>query len=470
MLADVRASVYTRISQDRVGLAAGVTRQREACDARCRDRGWAIASHHEDNDITASGRKKRAGFEAMLADIAKGEVGAVVAWSLDRLQRNRRDELRLYELCRDRGVIISLVNGAELDFGSATGRLVADNLGSLARFEIELKSDRQLAASRQAALAGRRVGGRRPFGYEADGVTVRLHEAAAVRDGFRAVLAGVPLGEIARDWNRRGFTTGQARRKGEHAGEPSPWRRYSVRMVLRNPRYAGLRSLRGEIVAAAEWPPLVDEGTFHAVRAVLDDPGRRDNPSRGVALLTGIGLCGVCGAAVHAGGATGGIRGYRCSGSTGHVARRAEPVEQYVSAVIVERLSRPDAAELLIDRALPDLDALRTESAALRSRLDSLAVDFADGELTASQLRAATDRLRGRLGEIENEMADAARVDVLGPVVTARDLRAAWGGLGVARQRAVVDMLAMVTVMPAGRGTRTFRPESVAIEWRVERD
>jgi site-specific DNA recombinase len=464
-VAEVKAIVYTRISQDRVGLKAGVTRQREDCERRCSERGWTILAQHSDNDVSAAGKRKRPGFEAMLASIESGEVGAVVAWSLDRLQRNRRDELRLYEACREHNVVISLVNGAELDFGSATGRLVADNLGSLARFEIELKSDRQIAASEQAAKAGRRVGGRRPFGYEADGMTIRENEAQAVRDGFRDVLAGVPLAEIARSWNQRGFVTGQGRR-GEHAGEPSPWRPGAVRFVLKNPRYAGLRALRGEVVARAQWPGIVDEGTFQAVRSLLADPGRRRAPTRGVALLTGIGRCGICGATVHAGGATKGVRSYRCRESLGHVARRSEPVDSYVSAVMAARLSRPDAVELLVDRARPDLDALRTEAAGIRSRLDSLAVDFADGELTTSQLRAATDRGRARLAEVEAEMADAGRADVLGPLINGEDTQAAWDALTPPRRRAVIDLLATVTVHPAGRGTRTFRPESVGVDWK----
>ena len=50
-------------------------------------------------------------------------------------------------------------------------------------------------------------------------------------------------------------------------------------------------------------------------------------------LLTGIALCGVCGATVNAGGRNGptgrkGLRIYRCTASYGHVSRFAEPVER----------------------------------------------------------------------------------------------------------------------------------------------
>jgi site-specific DNA recombinase len=457
-LADVAAIVYTRISQDRTGQAAGVARQLDDCERRCAERGWTIMARHCDNDASAAGKRHRPGFEAMLSDVESGKVDAVVAWSLDRLQRNRRDELRLYELCRDRGVIISLVNGAELDFASATGRLVADNLGSLARFEIELKSDRQKAAALQAAKAGRRLGGRRPFGYRADGVTIRPAEADAVRDGFEALLAGVNLAAIAREWNGRGFTTGQG----------SPWSAYSVRKVLNNPRYAGLRRHNGEIVGKAQWPAVVAEETAQAVWATLADPARRRTPQRGRYLLTGLALCGLCGSTVHGGGnGKTGHRNYRCSGSLGHFSRQAEPVDDYVTAVILARLARPDAAELLADTGKPDLDGMRTRSAVLRTRLDQLATEFGDGVLTASQLRTATERTRTNLAVVEAEMADAARVDILGPVVNAENVTAAWDALSTARRRLVIDLLAEVTVYPPGRGTRTFRPETIDVEWRT---
>jgi site-specific DNA recombinase len=468
-LADVKAIVYLRISSDRTGLEAGVTRQREDCLQRCSERGWTVVSVEADNDTSATSGKHRPGFDAVLKAVEDGSASVVVAWAVDRLQRSRRDEARLYEACQRQGVLLSLVKGADLDFSTAAGRFVADSLGSVARMEVEMKSERQQRAQLQAAQAGRRSTGRRPFGYDDDGMTIREKEATAIRDGYRATLAGVPLSEIARDWNQRGLVSGQERR-GKHLGEPSPWRRDSVRHVLLNPRNAGLRAYKREIITKALWPEVVDESTYRAAVAVLTHPGRRRAPIGGKALLTGVARCGVCGngTTVHAGGGTTrGVRNYRCSASTGHFARKAEPVDDYVSGVVVARLAQADAHDLLIDRDLPDLDALRDEAVAIRSRLDTLASDFADGTLTGSQLRTATERLRANLASAEAKMADAGRVDVLGPLVNADDVQAVWDRLSTARQRAVIDALMVVTVLPPGRGVRDFNPDTVRIEWRT---
>ena len=168
---------------------------------------------------------------------------------------------------------------------------------------------------------------------------------------------------------------------------------------------------------------------------------------------------------MHGKGARRQYRTYRCSSVAGHIARSAEPIEHFVSEIVIERLSRPDAAELLIDVEKPDLDLLRERALAYRTRLDALATEFADGDLTASQLRIATDRIRTKLAETEAEMADAGRADVLGPLVQTDDVRAVWEGLSTGKQRAVISALMEVRIQSVKQGTRTFRPESVPVTW-----
>jgi len=460
-LADVKALVYVRQSQDRRGEELGVTRQREDCERLAELRGWQITGIHADNDTSASGKRRRPAFESVLAALEHGEAEAVVAWSLDRLTRNRRDQLRLVEACEKAGTVVALVRGSDIDMTTPAGRLVADVLGSVARHEIEQKSDRQRRAAQQAAHQGRRVGGRRPFGFDDDGVTVRPVEAAAVRAAYTALLTGSSLGSVARDWNARGLPTPQ----GHRDGTPSGWSSQTVGRTLRKPSYAGLRAHRGEIVATACWPALVDEETWRAAQAVLTDPARRF-PGGDRLLLTGIALCGVCGATLHAGGAAGGYRMYRCSGSRGHVGRMARPIEDYVCGVVVARLARPDAAGLMAVIDGPDTAELRRDADTLRLRLEQVAIEFADGALTAQQLRAATERLRTRLAVVEQELAVTGRVNLLKPLVGAGDVSVAWQALPVERQRAVIDLLMTVTVQPAGRGTRTFRRETVQVRWR----
>ncbi|WP_433787202.1 recombinase family protein [Actinomycetospora sp. CA-101289] len=459
-----RAAVYLRISSDRTGDELGVTRQREDVQSLIDGRGWSLAGEYVDNDTSAAGKRRRPAFEALLGVVRAKQVDIVVAWALDRLARTARDRLALIDACRDAGVMIALARGSDIDPTTPAGRLTAGVLGEVAQHEIDAKSDRQRRAAVQAAQQGRRIGGRRPFGYGDDGMTVRDDEAAAVRRGYQDLFEGVPLARIARDWNAQGFRTGQRSYRARTRGEPTTWRADAVRRVLSNPRNAGIRAHLGEEVGPALWPALVDVETFRAACAVLADPGRNTG-GMGRAhrqLLTGIGLCGVCGATVHGGGASHGKPVYRCTVSS-HLSRLRDPVDDFVTRVIVGRLGRADAVDLLVDHDRPDAGALRDEAAMLRARLDSLATEFADGELTASQLRTATERLRARLAEVQTAQAEAGRASILSPLVAADDVAAAWDALDVDRRRAVIDALVVVRLHPPGRGTRIFRPETVEI-------
>ncbi len=88
-----------------------------------------------------------------------------------------------------------------------------------------------------------------------------------------------------------------------------------------------------------------------------------------------------------------------------HVARQAAPVEDFIERLVIARLSRPDAADLLtVPEGGPDVAALREEAAAIRRNLEEMAADRALGLITRVQMIAATDRGNARLAEIEAQL------------------------------------------------------------------
>jgi site-specific DNA recombinase len=470
--------IYVRQSMDRTGDEQAVSRQREDCQKLAQRRELNVVEVVVDNDVSASGRKPRPGFDLVIEMLAARRVQAVIAWDMTRLTRNHRDTLRLLEVGQAAGATLLFVRGSDLNLGSADGRTLAGILSSIAHGEIEKKAERQRRAAQQAAEAGRPVGGRRPFGYEPDKITIRPVEAEALRAAYDAVLAGVSLARVAAELNAKGLGTGQRSRK---TGEPSWWTAQTLRPVLLSPRYAGLRAVtvRPEygrptwrVIGPAVWPAIVSEETWRATEELLNHPSRF-TPGGARGLLTGVARCGVCaGGSTVRRGATSRQNGrsghatYRCATTPGHLARSVEPVDEYLGEVVVERLSRPDASSLLIDTSRPDAAELRRRATALRSRLDGLAALFAEGALTAEGVRRESARLKKRLAEVEAQQADAGRVDVLGPLVDAENVRAVWEALGTDRQRAVIDTLMTVTLLAPGRGARTFRPESMIIEWK----
>jgi site-specific DNA recombinase len=463
----MRAAIYLRQSLD---VSEGIERQRTRTKALVKARGWTLVGEYQDNATSATkARGSGTDWARLLGDLEAKRVEVVVAVDVDRLVRTQRDLITLI----DHGAKVVTVDG-EIDLSAADGEFRAMLLASLARFEVRRKSERQKRANEHRIANGQRTGSsRRQFGYDRDGVTVVDAEAGAIRDGYAALLSGVPLAGIARDWNARGLTTTQRRQaRSGHEGEPSPWTAGSVRAVLSNARNAGIVTYLGNEASGAgeaSWPALVDEATFRATVALLRDPARRTSaPRYGKHLLSGLARCGVAGCEGHAhagGNARRGVKGYRCSAAAGHFARMAEPIEEYVVGWVIEALSADDARDLLVKPA-EDTRALRREALALGRRLNDVAGLVADGTLTAAQARSAADRLKVERAAVEVRIADAGRVDVLGPLVGAEDVRAAWEGLDTDRQRAVIDTLMTVTIYPVGRGSRTFRPQTVGIAWK----
>jgi site-specific DNA recombinase len=453
----MRAFVYLRQSLDRNGSRAAVDRQREDCKKLCAERDWTIVHEYVDNDVSASSKKPRAAYRRMFAAVERGEAEVIVAWHVDRLTRKLTELEELIELSSRTGVRIATATG-DVDLTTDAGRLIGRILASVARAEVERKGARQKRARQQAAQAGKPGGGRRAFGYTADGLSVNESEAERLRVAYSVVLQGGTLRGIATSWNAEGITT-------TAGGE---WNHSTVRRTLQNARNAGLSTYHGEIVGPGTWPAIVDRETYDAVRALLALPERRttfEHTTR-LYLLPGLARC-YCGAIAKTGRTQHGKRTYRCGLTRGHMSRAAEPIDNYVTALVIERLSRPDALELLSNRETVDLAVYRRKADAIRERIDDLATGLAEGLLTLKSVRTASDRLQAELATVEAEMTAGIQTDALGPLLTADDLGEAWERLDLDRKRAVIDTLMTITLQHPKRGRQPFDPDSVTIGWRA---
>jgi hypothetical protein len=170
-----------------------------------------------------------------------------------------------------------------------------------------------------------------------------------------------------------------------------------------------------------------------------------------------------------------GYRVYRCTPATrnrdwadGHVSRQAEPVEEFIEKLVVARLSRADAADLVtVKEAGVDVAALREEAAAIRRNLEELAADRATGLISRAQMLKATEAGNTRLTEIGTELDHASRENVLAPLVAAENAAAMWVDLGLSRKRAVIKTLMSITLLSPGQGARRpFDPATVGVAWR----
>lgn len=471
----MRAAIYTRISNDPKLEGLGVARQLEDCLALADRLDWTVVARFDDNDISAFNGKHRPGFEALLDAMKDGKLDALICWHTDRLYRSMKDLERLIEIADVARIQIRTVNSGDLDLSNSSGRMLARILGSVARQESEHKGERQRRFNVQRAQAGTWQTANRPFGYTSDGQPLEP-EATAVRTAVVDVLAGKSIRKVVAEWNAAGLKTTLAGKEQVDSYSKKrkvvagTWNNPRVRRVLMNPRYAGLRVHRGKVVGKGDWTPLIDESTHRGLVAYLSDPKRLTNLSFERKYIgSGVYVCGRCGGKMraqrpkerknHA---------YACRDHA-HLLRAGVPLDEFVTGVVLRRLSAPDAHLLLEDKRI-DIPALQTGRNALQERLDALADEFADGGIDASQLRRGTTNLRTKLAEVDSQLAEAARTDpVAGLIADRQRVQSKWDECSPAIRGQIVDALVTVTVLPIPetiKGRRDFDQQYVDVEWK----
>lgn len=465
----IRCFAYARMSEDREGAGLGVERQHEDMDELAaqltnRDVEYRIVRRFQDNDLSAYTGKPRPDYLDMLAALRAGEGDCVLAWHTDRLHRSPAELEEYIDVCEPRRIDTRTVKAGHLDLTTATGRMIARQLGVQARYEVERMIERQKRAREQKVARGEYCGGPRPYGWESDGTTPIPEEVAALRDACDAFLAGASLRSIAADMNRRGLRTTYGHE----------WDGERIARVLKRPRNAGLMEHRGKEVGEANWSAAIEESKWRSMAAILNDPARTNaNSTARRHLGSGLYLCGRCGATMKSGtkGASGrGLYIYKCRVQP-HVNRKLELVDDLVQLQVLERLSRPDAAEVFAAREpAVDVEGARRDMREARETLDELAKALGAGEMDMREWRTASVAAKKRLADAENILATAAKINPVAGLIACDDVEAGWNDLDLSRRRAVIDYLMTVTVLPAQRGRRPgggyWDPNAVRIDWK----
>lgn len=504
----MKAAIYTRISKDSTLRGEGVARQEAACRELVEKRGWNVYRLYSDNDISASFGAPRPGYEAMLADIEQGKIDVVVCWHTDRLTRRVSDLEEYIAVCQPAGVPTHTVQSGPIDLTTPSGRMVARTLGAVAQYEMEQKSARQKAANRARALLGKHFSTRRCFGYDEDGLTIREHEAQAVREAAGQIVGGTKsFHAVARDWNAAGLLPAhgkrrtkqekddyaraveQALQRGEEPPlppplQPSRWTGATLVTFFKNPRIAGIKTYQRKIVRdpetgepiAGEWPPLLDRSTWDRILAVIEHNAKeRRFPSAERHLLSGLALCAQCGAKLAGGGTRNGRSRYRCRADGSHVYREGKPIEDYIERVVVKRLSQPDALEVFTPPAeRVDVAAITRQLADIDAREAELGTAYANGEATLAQLTAANAAFAAQRERLQSQLPVTPSPAVQ-QLIDADDVPATWASLSQDAKRNVIDSLMTIEVIAPGTKEnayldwrkRIINPDTVEITWKT---
>lgn len=443
-----------------------MARQIEDCERLAERKGWQIVEQYVDDDVSAWSGKKRPQYARSLDDLEVGTINGLLVYDLDRLHRQPSELEAFIDLCgRLRLTNVASVSG-DIDLTTADGQFQARILGAVAKKESDDKSRRIRRKHEELAASGKvSGGGSRPYGYEADKVTLRPAEAAIVSECAKRLLAGEPVRSITRNLNERGVPTSTG----------GQWSPQSLRRMLQSARISGQREHHGEIVATAEWPAIVSVEDGVAIRALLANPERRTNKAARRYLLGGLLACSHCGERLVARPRSGGQRRYACAKGVGFAGCgrtyiTAEDVERFVTEAILHRL---DSAELqrAVERkqkAQPDAQRWWQEAEAAQAQLDELAEVYGQRGISMQEWMAARKPIEHRLTAARKQLAKVSRSNVLDAYIGNGDgLRAEWDALDLSQQHAIVAAVVdSVVVGPARRGYNRFDESRLTPVWR----
>jgi DNA invertase Pin-like site-specific DNA recombinase len=324
---------------------------------------WAVAAGwprerivvvDEDQGKSGARANTRAGFTRLIAAVAQGEVGIVIALEVTRLSRNSPDWHHLLYLCRYSDTLIADEHTI-YDPEFSTDRLVLGIRGQMGELELETSIERMVSARWSKAARGE-LYTIPPAGYDIDelGQWVKSSDAAVVHCLNTVFEKFDELGsarQVFLWWRTQGLKYPVRRLRSRV--HPVVWLEPTYAMflrTLRNPIYTGayvfgrsksVRRLDGEGVQRVhmqrverdDWRVLIRDhhGAYIAYERYVKNQERlqanmtmggaeaagKPGPTReGAALLQGLVVCGHCGRRMGLGygGATRArVYQYRCS-------------------------------------------------------------------------------------------------------------------------------------------------------------
>ncbi|MGH3313329.1 MAG: recombinase family protein [Streptomyces sp.] len=481
---------YARISADTARDGHGVEDQHKVNGETAARLGWTIVHHYTDNDLSAAkATVVRPDFEAMVKALKSGRlpdeqpVLGVIVVADDRLTRRAGDYERFVDaLTYEEGRLYADAKGSK--------NLYSEDVESMglfgvviSRMEVRKMQRRARRSHRARAELGIPVGGKRPFGWQEDKLTLEPGEAAWLAKGAREVIAGKSLHSILREWQEAGVRT----------INDKDWASRSLKLALWNPRLCGWRKHNGELVRDANgvpvvglWEPVITSKEWMAIDATFSARVGPNVKADGLVtdyrtpsyLLTGILRCGkpredgqICNSPLRASarvGLTGGYL-YQCPsremGGCGGTGRNGAKIDGFITEAVLAKLEERAAKATRTDEKWGGEQELERLMVMQRNLLHAWQEDQISDELFFPENQKVEARVKElRADRTRHALSQQRAAEITG------DVRERWtsGLLGLGQKRALIrEALHAVIVLPVGGGgRRPFNPDLLVPKWR----
>lgn len=355
-----RALIYLRVSSsqqadtdyDPEGFS--IPAQREACKRKADSIGAFVVEEFVDRGESAK-TANRAGLQALLTRVAERDISHVVVHKVDRLARNRADDVDIVMRIRAAGA--QLVSATENIDETPSGHLLHGIMSSIAEFYSRNLATEIMKGTTQKAKTGG-TPFRAPIGYLnvrewIDGREIRTIEidperAPLVKVAFDLYATGeYSLIDLCTILEARGLRSRPSRNKPAKVLGTN-----RLSQLLRNDYYVGVVNYAGHSYHGRH-QPLVDDATFEKVQQILDAQRQSGERSwRHHHYLRGTLRCADCGRRLfftQAKGRRGGLYDYFiCGGRTARICKQPhhrvqaveEAVERHYATIQLDDLQR----------------------------------------------------------------------------------------------------------------------------------
>lgn len=229
-MAVLHAVAYTRFSSD-MQREESIEAQARAINEYCNKHGYVLRKIYADRGISGT-TDNRPEFQAMIEDVKKGGISAVIVHKYDRFARNRADSaIYRRELEKYGTRLLSVLE----NFDDSPESIILQSVieGYNEYYSKNLRRE-VMKGLKENALSCRHTGGTPCLGYDVDKNTMKLvvneFEAQAVKLIFKRYLEGYGYTDIINELNQQGYKT----KRGAAFGKNSLYE------ILRNEKYSGV--------------------------------------------------------------------------------------------------------------------------------------------------------------------------------------------------------------------------------------
>jgi DNA invertase Pin-like site-specific DNA recombinase len=488
----VRIVIYARLSQNRSGLSTNTAIQVAECEKEAE---WYARDNHvqvviverfEEDDKSASkfSTKPRPLFERMLLMTQQNKVDMVWCTEPERLVRRPRQmediidlaettDLRAIHFTSDDSYDLRTVNGID------RARSAVQRADRESR-KISERVKRKLAANAAEGLSN---GGPRAYGYQKGNMLLEESEVPVLREMREKIVGGWSFLEVNWDLNERGI-------KSAEGGE---WAAATIRTILTNKRYVGIRVHKG-VEYPAKWPAVFTPDEWDELQVIIQDRNESygDRPKRRRYLLTGLLTCGKCGRSLvgqmkHDKAGSTPRRTYMCHkpptvsrddhGCHG-VTVNAAPLEEFLRQAVIDHLDGDNLARLLSsgEDSTSRLKELLSERRQKLAHKKTLEDERADGLLGKDEFYRMRNRVVGAITALDEQITEARQQSIQITVSAGQSIAEAYdSGTEGFRRLLLERVIKNVEVKQSSCKPRwvlsdgssvVFDPERVEIDWR----